>query len=351
MGKQRKNLCPVGFRGRRKLRRKVTDSAGGQIDDTFCDISYTLFCFCNGNVVVVIEQESKCFNRSTVVGKKFEESKINYSFLKGSILNFVLYKEGERISNDTDIMVSVHDLNEIDGILKSMGYIQGRIENGEIIPATKMEKLFARLNTYEIIPYVKKTGNVFLPIHEVDVNFKLSNEDNVENAIDLLEEKQLMPYGNGQIRTLSKNAFFIYLCIHLYREATMIYKIANGDDIVLYKYMDIHHFVAEYKEELDWDRILVIATKLERANDVYYTMYYTEVLYPNTFRQEIMDMFKGEDEEFLFQYKGRDNSCERYEWKTEFRDRCFNRHRSDAMLEQVFTENQRFNEIRKGLRN
>lgn len=51
------------------------------------------------------------------------------------------------------ILVGERDLGKVDKILKAMGYIQGIFKNGEIIPATKKEILFARLNTYETFPY------------------------------------------------------------------------------------------------------------------------------------------------------------------------------------------------------
>ena len=42
-----------------------------------------------------------------------EEKEINYAFLKGAVLNAIYYEDGERISNDTDILVDVKDLDKI----------------------------------------------------------------------------------------------------------------------------------------------------------------------------------------------------------------------------------------------
>ena len=74
-------------------------------------------------------------------------------------MNFVYYGEGERISNDTDILVNVEDLAKVIKICKKMGYIQGYVKSGEIVPATKKEIMFAQLNTYETVPMIKETGN------------------------------------------------------------------------------------------------------------------------------------------------------------------------------------------------
>lgn len=54
------------------------------------------------------------------------------------------YEFGERLSNDTDLLVDEKDLKKVDEILKRHGYIQGRVENNKVIPATQKEILFAK---------------------------------------------------------------------------------------------------------------------------------------------------------------------------------------------------------------
>ena len=50
--------------------------------------------------------------------KYFEEAGINYAFLKGAVLNTMYYEFGERLSNDTDLLVDEKDLKKVDEILK-----------------------------------------------------------------------------------------------------------------------------------------------------------------------------------------------------------------------------------------
>ena len=106
--------------------------------------------------------------------KYFEEAGINYAFLKGAVLNTMYYEFGERLSNDTDLLVDEKDLKKVDEILKRHGYIQGRVENNKVIPATQKEILFAKMNTYEVYPYVKWIGDECFPFHEIDI-YKVSN--------------------------------------------------------------------------------------------------------------------------------------------------------------------------------
>ena len=62
---------------------------------------------------------------------------------------------------------------------------------------------------------------------------------------------------------------------------------------------------------------------LDRIRDVYYTLFFTEKLYPGTVDDKILDMFEPEDVHYLDQYRGRDNSDEVYDWKLDFYERMF----------------------------
>jgi hypothetical protein len=281
----------------------------------------------------------------------FEKEQITYSLLKGAVLNTVFYKAGERISNDTDMMVDVKDLDKAAKILKDVGYIQGYIIDGELVPATKKEILFARLNTYEIVPLIKPVDEIHLPYHEVDINFRLSNDDTQEKSSELLSNTIVME-GNGyNIRTLSFEYFFLFLCVHHYREATMVFKIQDGSDLTLYKFMDIHFLISQRANEINWDKLLVICKNLDRLNDVYYTMYYAEMLYPGTFDTEILGKFKPGNVEYLNEYRGRDNTNEVYQWKTDFAHRAFSWGRRVEAMMNIAEENNRFKDIRQQLKN
>lgn len=52
-------------------------------------------------------------------------------------------------------MVGVQDIDKVIAILKKEDFIQGEVREGELVPATKKEILFSRLNTYEIVPLIK----------------------------------------------------------------------------------------------------------------------------------------------------------------------------------------------------
>lgn len=279
------------------------------------------------------------------ISQKFEEENISHSFLKGAVLNTIFYEPGDRISNDTDIMIEKDSIDKVVSLTKEMGYIQGLEQNGEIVPATKKEILFARLNTYEIIPMLKYVDPEHLPIHELDINFRLSNDDAWESTSEMLADTILLHNGERQIRTLSLEKFLLFMCIHHYREACMIYKIIHGNDLTLYKFMDIHFLVSQKKDETDWKKLLDIATRFERIRDVYYTFYYTERLYPGTFPPGVLEMFRPEDTGFIDEYKGKDNTSETYKWEMSFEERALSYKRKVESVKNIEDEFKRFQDI------
>ena len=167
----------------------------------------------------------------------------------------------------------------------------------------------------------------------------------------MLKDTVIVGNSTFKLRTMSPERFLIYLCIHLYREATMVYKIVRGDDLILYKFMDIHYFIISNQQKMSWEKLLKEAELLDRQKDVYYALYFTEKLYPGTVESEILNSFDMLGKDFLNQYRGRDNSEEVYEWKLKFHERMFNDvSRIKEAKENIEHENERYNCIRKELK-
>ncbi len=282
--------------------------------------------------------------------KQFENENLSYAFLKGAVINTLLYEHGERISNDTDIMVDEKDLQKCSEILERMGYIQGSLDKktNKIIPATNREKIFARINTYEVSPFIKETEKSFLNFHSVDVNFKLSNNEDSSNSKRMLENATVVSNSNGSIRTFAKEHFFIFICIHLYREAVMMSQILIGKDLMTYKFLDIHFWVLSI--EMDWDIIYNNAKEINKLKEVYYTMYFTEILYPKTINEDVLKKFKVDDCSYLNEYMGKENSDERYKWNLTFEERVFSRSRIVEAFKNLKEEDTRYEKIKTALK-
>lgn len=285
------------------------------------------------------------------LNRYLENTEIKFSFLKGAILNTMIFNPGERISNDTDILVSVEDLDACISLCNKLGYKEGRIRNGRFYAATKQELLFAKINTYEIVPFIKQFNNIVFPFHEVDINYRLNNAEDTETTTFLLDETVKWEKNNIEIRAMGKEKFLIYLCVHLFREAMMIFKINNGDDMLLYKFTDIHYFLTLYKDQINWTLFEKIVLKINKYQDIYYTLHYTEVLYPNTVPKNVLTKLRPPNLDFLNQYKGRDNTSQTYNWKSDFTKRFFNLvARKNEAYQNIKEEVGRFEQIMKDIR-
>ncbi len=283
------------------------------------------------------------------ISEALEKENAVYAFLKGSVLNTTLYSVGDRISNDTDIMIRADQIQKVTKVLNGLGYIQGKVVEDKIIPATKKELLFSRLNTYELVPFCREEDPKLLPVHEVDINFRLDNTDINESAEYMLEDTVVLDNGVFPLRTLALEKFFIFLCVHHYREATMVFKIVEGNDLTLYKYMDIHFFLKKYCESVDWNKVKALCDKLGRINDVYATLVYTERLYPETVPENVLKLLEPEDTSFVDSYRGRDNSDEVYKWEMPFEKRFFSYERRLEAMKNIKDETERYKEIMKSL--
>lgn len=280
------------------------------------------------------------------VSAELEKNNIKHAFLKGAVLNTLVYNAGERISNDTDLMVNIADIDKTVELLKNMGYAQGKIREGKFEAATKKEILFQRMNTYEIVPLAKPVDERYFPFHEIDINFRLGNDATKEESEELVNKSIRIGKEGYEINTFPLEEFLLFLCIHHYREAVMVFKIVKGDDLTLYKFMDIHFFVSKYFSDISWEKLQEITTRMNRIKDVYYTLFYTETLYPGTIPEEVLDMFKPEDTAFLNEYRGRDNTDEVYTWKMDFVHRVFSYDRQLEAMENIGEENERYRKIK-----
>ena len=105
-----------------------------------------------------------------------ENCNIRYAGLKGIIYGACLYTKGTRRSNDMDLLVHEEDLEQLDAILSSAGYIQAKKKEGKLIEASRKEKLIQRMNYHDLIPYMKETDDGII---EMDINFLFDGKDNL----------------------------------------------------------------------------------------------------------------------------------------------------------------------------
>lgn len=202
-----------------------------------------------------------------------------YAFLKGAYLTTCVYKLGYRTSNDIDILINPNDVSKLQQELLKNGFIQGQFNDSkQIIPATRKEIVFAKVNTGQTIPFVKViNGN---PV-EIDINFSVdykSGEDNLVN--DLLENRVKVKCDNFEFFTLNTVDFFIHLCCHLYKEATTYDWVKMKRDLSLYKFSDINVFLKKHASQGFFNALATRILQLGVEKECYYTLTNSFFIYP-----------------------------------------------------------------------
>lgn len=165
---------------------------------------------------------------------------------------------------------------------------------------------------------------------------------------DMLKHTMRIENSEYGIRTLDVDSFLIFLCIHHYREATMLLKILEGEDLTLYKYLDIHVFIKQ--TSIDWAKLISKAKLYDKEIEVYHTLWYTEHIYPGTIPNSVFSMFELKDYDFVDEYNVKDNSHERIKWKLDFYHRLFNVERRKEALEAAKDESEKLKKMITDLR-
>ena len=176
------------------------------------------------------------------------KANVRYSGLKGILFNADFYNFSDRRSNDIDFLVFEDDLDKMDKALREVGYVQSFAENGELVEASRKEKVIQRMNYHDLVPYVKKNKD---SIFMLDINFKF---DSTLHEIDdrVFEYGTVMYDKNGlNVKGLKFYTHLMFLCVHFYREATNAIWKKENRDFTLYKLVDLYNCLRAHISEFD----------------------------------------------------------------------------------------------------
>lgn len=216
----------------------------------------------------------------------------SYAMLKGAFLCGV-YPEGVRTSNDIDLLVEKKNLSKIENALRAAGLKQGSVKNGEFVPATRKEIIFASMMKGETVPYVLETNDPTIPYLEIDLNFALGYKNESPDRVHtMLMSTVRRNFGDYSIETLGKEDFLIHLCAHLYKEATAYPWIQMGRDLSLYKFVDLYLLTENYGK-CAWNRLAERMKQVKCEKECFYALTYTKALFD--IRNASLDCFLDEN--------------------------------------------------------
>ncbi len=218
------------------------------------------------------------------IAQALNENNIEYVFLKGTIMNLIMYENGTRASNDIDILINKKDIYKVTKILNTLGFIQGKYDykNNRILPFSSDEKSNTLETIGETSPFVKISDFPTLKTTDVDLNFSLDwNPNSHINVVNVFLKQRILVNNKGvSLYSLCYEHMFIELCVHLYKDSALIDIIKKRKVLDLYKFVDIYYFIMKYFNDID---ILYLTNEVKKykLNDyIYFALMYVTSIFP-----------------------------------------------------------------------
>lgn len=221
------------------------------------------------------ESYFRCINYLNDILK---DKKEKYAMLKGAYL-CSLYPKGYRTSNDVDLLVRQEDVTDIGNALRFAGFVQGHIRNDAFIPASRAEIISSKMMRGETVPYIKEMNLPGMKYLEVDINFSLGYKNETGLSVDsIISDSEEITIEYLTVKIPSPTDFIIYLCCHLYKEATALPWIEMRRDMTLYKYCDIYMLLGKMPN-YETDRMFMRAETLGLTKECCFAVLQTAALF------------------------------------------------------------------------
>lgn len=195
----------------------------------------------------------------------FEQISFPYAVIKGAVLSHMAYGDPfVRHSGDIDLLICRKDADALKALLLSLGFVQGRITDGGIVPFSRHEILFQATASHQSAPYVKQTGNPLCPYVNVDVNMDILWGESEEKAdMDtVLANTERTVLLDVPFRKLTAEMEFIALCLHHYKDMHSLYLLSGGS-MRLSLFCDLYYYLRNVHPGTEKLRALARALRVE----------------------------------------------------------------------------------------
>ena len=205
----------------------------------------------------------------------FKNASFPYAVVKGAVLSSVMYNDPLlRVSGDIDILIRRQDADEAKRLMRSLGFIQGRITDRGIEPFSRQEILYQISTSHQMAPFVRETGNLLCPYINVDINTDiLWGECEYRSDMDeVFSQREEYTLFDINFYKLTPEMEFIALCLHHYKDMNSIYLLyQRGLNLGLL--CDIYFYVRNVHPTAD--KIAALARKLNVARYIYVCLVHT----------------------------------------------------------------------------
>ena len=185
------------------------------------------------------------------------------------------------------------------------------------------------MNFGELVPFHKWVNEHGLSCLTIDVNFSL-------NEVALNRRKQLITSykRNTTINWIAGTpfafwdlSFLAHLCVHLYKEATVLDWVKGMRDLSLYKFVDIFMTITDPNHAIDWLLFVDVVQKNRIDRECFYALYFTIAFFPELLDNQqllnAMQQLRPDNLQYLHEVTAAGNKDERYRWQCDIYHRLF----------------------------
>ena len=267
------------------------------------------------------------------ISKAFIENNIKHVFLKGTILNQIIFQPGCRASNDIDILIDKDSIEKATQVLNDIGFIQGKYNYKKNIIEKYNDKELQESITKrgETCPFIKTTNQLTLRTVDVDLNFSLDWTPDYNNNIikNVLDNRIALKLDDDNI-IYSANIYhnLIELCTHLYKDMALLDIVSKRKVFDLYKIIDIYYYIMKFYNDIDFSVFEEEINKTDSNECVYFALKHIVSLFIDLNKQEIITLLnklehKISNKEILNTIFNQYNHNEKYISNSKIIDRFF----------------------------
>lgn len=250
------------------------------------------------------------------------DCQISYATLKGAVLSKMIYNnEMLRQSSDIDIIIDSKDVSKVRTLLKSQGFLQGKIINQEIVSYNRHELLYYTVNTHQQAPFIKKNDNQICPYIMIDLNTDLmwGESNKTLNVADFLSNIESTVVCGIHTKKLSPPAEFVALCLHHYKDMNSIYLLYTRG-LSLRLFFDIYNYLEQVAPDIQ--QVAKIAQKFRVSRYVAACIFNVRQFFGIDIDELVLPYLNALGEWDLRDTFGL-NERESYFWNIELYDRFF----------------------------
>lgn len=195
------------------------------------------------NKAVINERYKQC----GPLFKALDEKSIPFVVHKGAPLSKMIYGDPyHRISGDIDLLLPREYIDQAKSVLTSLRFRQGRLADGEFIPATRQELVFHMAHTHQTAPFFIDTGNSLCPYVCVDINMEIywsESGRHTDIATFLNDCVQFEVLNGNRVPVLPPEKEFVTMCLHHYKDIFSLYLLYHRNGYPASHLEDIAGFI------------------------------------------------------------------------------------------------------------